>query len=190
MYDAKSAGMTSLPIAAPIALFMYGLQMRIDGWKITKSMGRPFPWSVQDQADWIWFHLIENFMHIAAATNIALVSFVMEPMSSTSLHFQGMMFFGLFSAYCVIFVIIAPDLYPAKSSAILLTEERHTYQRNKASHKLAGYMGNASEVSMKMQAKSNLDLKSISTLNKQSAKGFQGADDWIQSISGRNAFGF
>jgi len=130
---------TALPVASLAVLGMIGLQMRVDGFKFTKAMRRPFPRRIRP-SQWIWLSIIEGLLRIAAITNIGLVCFVMEPMSLGSLRTKTFNFLLMFSIY-VILVIVSKELYPTRSTLAELTTRRNEYQENAVNHYLLARKG-------------------------------------------------
>jgi len=172
---------TALPVAAVIAFVYFGMQLRIDAWKLLNVMGRPFP-RFFHLSQWVWFQIVETVMHVAAVTNIGLLCFVipspLNPPGSTTGD-QYSMFLTLFSifAMCVLF---ANQRFPADSASMKLALRRRDYQKKKLKY----FMDHGNEVTpdallengngIVIQARGDFSLDDIGVIGPENP-GFQEA---------------
>merc|ERR1711920_1115866 len=69
----------TLPLGALLAMIYIGLQIRVDAWKLTKYMRRPFP---RRAVVWTWQGIVDQLMYLGMVTNIGLICYYHEPFRS------------------------------------------------------------------------------------------------------------
>eukprot|EP00928_Gymnodinium_smaydae_P039196 TRINITY_DN26820_c1_g1_i2.p1 TRINITY_DN26820_c1_g1~~TRINITY_DN26820_c1_g1_i2.p1 ORF type:complete len:855 (+),score=99.45 TRINITY_DN26820_c1_g1_i2:129-2693(+) len=120
----------SLPLSAPVALVIFGIQLRVDAWKLTAAMRRPYPRHLRPH-QWVWGSIVYHFFHVAAITNIGLICFAIRPLMTWDLQAKVNVFFSLMFVYAV-FVHVIAYLVPEETFEIDLARRRHQRQRDLA----------------------------------------------------------
>jgi hypothetical protein len=84
----------TLPCSPILALLSSFLQLHVDAFKITHSMQRPYPHGAEEGLG-IWSEILQHLAFLAVYSNVAIISFLLEPFSSYTVDKQLLWFFGL-----------------------------------------------------------------------------------------------
>jgi hypothetical protein len=120
----------TFPVGSALALMCFGLQLRVDAWKLVFAMRRAYPNFIYP-GQWVWQSIIEQFMQIAVVTNLGMMCFTMKPVSTWPIHSKWLLFFALWNI-SFMFGWAIQWLLPEVSDEVHLARRRHVHQREAA----------------------------------------------------------
>jgi len=128
----------TMPGCGVLALLCFGLQMRVDAFKLTRFMRRPYPSKLMTKTRGglgVWMRVLEVLCVFTTLSNIGLVVFSLDPFASWSVKHQ-LILFGALGLGTNGLKVLLGCLCPEVGGDVLLARERHAYQRRKLQHVL------------------------------------------------------
>eukprot|EP00928_Gymnodinium_smaydae_P048635 TRINITY_DN32533_c0_g1_i1.p1 TRINITY_DN32533_c0_g1~~TRINITY_DN32533_c0_g1_i1.p1 ORF type:complete len:878 (-),score=193.86 TRINITY_DN32533_c0_g1_i1:176-2755(-) len=150
----------TLPAGAVFAFIYIALQMRVDAWKLTKAMRRPYP--RRAPKTWVWLRLTEQLVLMGVITNIGLVVFCVEPLSTYTLSHQCIALFVLVT-FAVVFRIMLSWMFPEESEDEELALRR--WARQQALANMFGFERSHEIGHLKLQGRTNIDFSNVKGLD-------------------------
>eukprot|EP00930_Biecheleria_cincta_P095509 TRINITY_DN87467_c0_g1_i1.p1 TRINITY_DN87467_c0_g1~~TRINITY_DN87467_c0_g1_i1.p1 ORF type:complete len:887 (+),score=125.92 TRINITY_DN87467_c0_g1_i1:249-2663(+) len=120
---------SALPMGSVLCFVLFGFGLRMDAWKLTNVLRRPFPDSANSDK-WVWQDIIDKFMYIGEVTNIGLVCFCLPPFEYWNEQQQVLLFFGMLSLAACMKRCVGP-FFPEKTEDVALAHRRQQWQRAK-----------------------------------------------------------
>jgi len=155
----------TFPLGAVFATVYLLFQMRVDAWKLTRVMKRP--WPLLSKETWQWADIASQLMAMAITTNIAFLVMYLEPFRSQTAEDKAIAFFLLITAVAALHATLAM-LFPPMSQEVLLAARRRRRQMYQVGQYKKKVIGCSEQDDLQLVGRGDADYLHIPPLQRSS----------------------